>query len=488
MLRPLRTGAGRRRARLMAIVALALINVLSLGAGAALAGMLPARLAQWKIPLVAGHRVVQPGALLAGPGGSPAVPTTAGLAARLSGLLGRPVLGPHVTAVVADQSTGKVLYSRDGGSPAAPASTTKLATAVAALAILGPAARLRTSVVQGGTASRIVLVGGGDPTLAAGRPPAGDYPQPATLQALAAATARSLRARHRHSVALGYDTSLYHGPGLAPGWTESYVTTGNVTDISALEVDQGRLLPDGRPQDADVPGNQRPRSQTPAADAARAFARYLTADGIRVTGPPRPATAEHNTTRLAVVASPPLAAIVAQMLTESNNVIAENLARQVAIATGRPATFGGAAAAVTSVARRLGAGAGIHLVDGSGLSPGDRIPAATLVRLIGLAASPRHPGLRAVITGLPVAGFSGTLSAGQSVFGDLATAARGVVRAKTGNLNTVLSLAGLADDRDGTVLAFAFMADRVPPAAGDLQRAAGTFGKLAEAVAGCGCR
>jgi D-alanyl-D-alanine carboxypeptidase/D-alanyl-D-alanine-endopeptidase (penicillin-binding protein 4) len=484
---PLRVGTGRRRARLMAIVALALINVLSLGAAAALAGMLPARLAQWKIPVVAARRVVQPGSLLAGTGRGAAAPTAAGLAARLSGLLGRSALGSHVTAVVAEQSTGKVLYSRDGGSPSAPASTTKLATAVAALDTLGPAARFRTTVVPGSTATRIVLVGGGDPTLAAGRPPASDYPQPATLQKLAAATARSLRARHRHSVAIGYDTSLYRGPGLAPGWPQSYVSTGNVTDITALEVDQGRLLPDGLPQDADVPGNLRPRSQTPAADAARAFARFLRADGIKVAGPLRPATAGHGARQLAAVASPPLTAIVAQMLTESNNVIAENLARHVAIDTGRPATFSGAAAAVTSVDRRLGAGAGIHLVDGSGLSPRDRIPAATLVRLVELAASPRHPDLRAVITGLPVAGFSGTLSTGQSVFGDPGAAARGVVRAKTGNLSTVASLAGLADDHAGTVLAFAFMADRVP-SAGDLLRAAGTIDKLAEALAGCGCR
>jgi serine-type D-Ala-D-Ala carboxypeptidase/endopeptidase (penicillin-binding protein 4) len=485
MLTPFRVGAGRRRARLGAIVALALINVLILGAGAALAGMLPARLAQWKIPLVAGRRVVQPGALLAGPGGG-ATPTTAGLAARLSGLLGSSALGSHVTAVVASQRTGKVLYSRDGGSPSAPASTAKLATAVTALATLGPATRFRTRVVQAG-GNRIILVGGGDPTLAAGRPPAADYPQPATLRALAADTVRSLRARHRHSVSLGYDTSLYRGPGLAPGWPESYVTTGNVTDITALEVDQGRLSRNGQPQDADVPGNLRPRSQDPAGDAARAFARYLSGDGIKVAGPPRPATAGHAARQLAAVASPSLTAIVAQMLTESNNVIAENLARHLAIATGRPATFSGAAAAVTGVARRLGAGAGIHLVDGSGLSPRDRIPAATLVRLIGLAASPRHPELRAVITGLPVAGFSGTLSAGQSVFGNPGAAARGMVRAKTGNLDTVVSLAGLADDHDGTMLAFAFMADRVP-SAGDLTRAARTVDKLAQALAGCGCR
>jgi D-alanyl-D-alanine carboxypeptidase/D-alanyl-D-alanine-endopeptidase (penicillin-binding protein 4) len=178
--------------------------------------------------------------------------------------------------------------------------------------------------------------------------------------------------------------------------------------------------------------------------------------------------------------------MVAQMLTESNNVIAENLARHVALATGQPATFSGAARAVTKVVSLLGAGAGVHLVDGSGLSPQDRIPAANLVKLVTLAASPDHPGLRPAITGLPVAGFSGTLSGRESVFGDLAAGARGMVRAKTGNLDTVVSLAGLVYDHDGAVLTFAFMADQVPSGA-DLEDAAKVVDQLAETLAGCGC-
>jgi serine-type D-Ala-D-Ala carboxypeptidase/endopeptidase (penicillin-binding protein 4) len=206
-----------------------------------------------------------------------------------------------------------------------------------------------------------------------------------------------------------------------------------------------------------------------------------------VDGPASPAGMPRKAARVAAVSSPPLAAIVEQMLTESNNVIAENLARQVALAKGGPGSFSGAAAAVTSVIRRLGAGAGVHLVDGSGLSPDDRIPAVTLFRLVSLAASAHHPELRAVITGMPVAGFSGTLTRGQSVFGDPAAAARGLLRAKTGNLDTVVSLAGLVDDRDGSVLGFAFMADRLPSVQ-DLRPAAGTVDKLAAALASCGCR
>jgi serine-type D-Ala-D-Ala carboxypeptidase/endopeptidase (penicillin-binding protein 4) len=423
--------------------------------------------------------------MLAGTGDAGPVPTAAGLAAKLSSLLSAGVLGSHVTAVVADLGSGKVLFSQDGSSPSAPASTAKLATAVAALHTLGPGARFTTRVVQSGP-GEITLVGGGDPTLAAGRPPAGEYPEPTCLQALAAATAKALRGRHVSSVRLGYDTSLYSGPALAPGWTQSDVSTGNVTAITSLEVDQGRLLPDGLPEDADDPGNLQPRSLTPAADAVSAFARFLRRDGIHLSGSPRSILAARGASQLAAVTSPPLTAIVAQMLTESNNVIAESLARHVAIATGRPATYSGAAAAVMAVVRGLGAGTGMHMVDGSGLSPEDRIPAATLVRLVSLAASAGQPNLRAAITGLPVAGFSGTLSGSESVFGDLDATARGMVRAKTGNLETVVSLAGLVDDHDGTVLTFAFMADKVPSAR-DLLPAAAAIDNLADALAGCGC-
>src|SRR5258708_19651611 len=95
------------------------------------------------------------------------------------------------------------------------------------------------------------------------------------------------------------------------------------------------------------------------------------------------------------------------MLTESNNVIAENLARQLAIATGRTASFSGAAAAETAVLHRLGVG-GISLVDGSGLSPQDQITPNTLVHLIRLDASPSEPELRPVLTGRPVAGVTAT--------------------------------------------------------------------------------
>jgi D-alanyl-D-alanine carboxypeptidase/D-alanyl-D-alanine-endopeptidase (penicillin-binding protein 4) len=218
--------------------------------------------------------------------------------------------------------------------------------------------------------------------------------------------------------------------------------------------------------------------------ATSSFAALLTADGIRITGPPAAQAAPAGAQVVASVVSPPLSAIVEQMLEESNNVIAENLARHLALAIGEPASFGGAAAAVTRELGQLGITGGIRLVDGSGLSPADLISPDALVRMLELAIT--TPRLRPLLAGLPVAGFSGTLSAGQSVFSGIGGAALGSVRAKTGNLGTVAALAGLVYDKSGRVLVFAFMADAVP-SAGLLQDAAQDIDKAASALAGCGC-
>jgi D-alanyl-D-alanine carboxypeptidase/D-alanyl-D-alanine-endopeptidase (penicillin-binding protein 4) len=470
------------RTRTMAVATLALLNVFALGAGAVVAHMLPPRLAALHIPSTAGGRPITVVPVLAPAGASttsagPAqaavgLPTAGGLSAMLGAALPSADTGPGVGIEVADAQTGRVLYEDNASALATPASTTKLMTAVATLAVLSPDARFTTAVRQ--QKGTIVLVGGGDPTLAVNQYPSSAYPQPATLAALAASAARALRAQGRDSVRLGYDASLYRGPELAPGWTDGDVSTGNVTPIVALEADQGRLTPDGALQDSDDPVNYTARTMDPAGLTAAAFARLLVRDGISVTGTPAPAT---------------VAAIAEQMLLESNNVIAENLARHVAIALGMPATFSGAADAVMTEARRLGVTTPIQLVDGSGLSPDDGIAPETLVRVLELAAS--RPQLRAAVTGLPVAGFAGTLSSGDSDFGGIGGlaggSARGVVRAKTGNLSTVAALAGLAYDRNGRLLIFAIMAPQVP-GAGLLQNAADAIDSAAAGLAGCGCR
>jgi D-alanyl-D-alanine carboxypeptidase/D-alanyl-D-alanine-endopeptidase (penicillin-binding protein 4) len=486
------------------LITLALLNVATLTAGIAVARLLPARLVALRIPVAAARPVVTASPVLPAitdPGR--ATPTASALASLIGANLPPGETGSPIGVAVADAASGKLLYSDNGDRLATPASTTKLTTATAALAVLGPQARFTTSVRQipGG----IVLVGGGDSTLAVRPYPANNYPQPATLAALAASTARALKAAGRTSVRLGYDTSLFQGPLLAPGWTDSLVTTGNVTPIVSLEVDQGRLTASGAPQDSDDPLNYSPRTMNPAGMAADAFATLLGNDGIRISGSPAQTTAAQTTAAkgaptIASVSSPPLADIVEQMLQESNNVIAENLGRQVAIALGLPATFSGAAKGVETELRRLGVTTPISLVDTSGLSPDDGIAPETLVKVleIALGAKPATAKstatstttaaarARAAATGLPIAGFSGTLSPGQSVFGGIGGAARGVVRAKTGNLDTVATLAGYVTDKAGRVLVFALMAPNIPDS-GLLQTTANAIDATAAGLAGCGC-
>ena len=474
-----------RRTRVAVLLTLAMINVLTLVAGLAVVRLLPPRLAALKVPTVAGGPVTAGGTVLTGGTRSGALPTASGLRSALAGPLSAAALGPQVSVLVADPSTGRVLLSEHGSRLSTPASTAKLATAAAALATLGAGARFTTRVVRGATADSIVLVGGGDPTLAVSQFPAQDYPRPATLASLAAATAHTLKAQGRQSVSLSYDTSLYTGPLLAPGWSGSYVSNGDATPIVPLEVDQGRLTTAGRPEDSDDPYNLRARSTDPALMAAESFASLLAADGIGVSGAPVAQTAPAHAAVLASVTSPPLSAVIEQMLQESNNVIAENLARQIALAAGEPASFSGAAQAVMKVLGRLGVSTGISMVDGSGLSPQDAIAPDTLVKIVELAVA--RPALRPLLAGLPVAGFSGTLSGGESVFSGITGPALGSVRAKTGNLSTVTALAGLAFDASGRVLVFALMADQIP-SAGMLEAAAAAIDAAAGALAGCGCR
>jgi D-alanyl-D-alanine carboxypeptidase len=466
-----------RGTRVVTLITLALLNVFTLAAGITVARMLPARLDALKVPVAVTHPPQQAGYVLAGDGARGAVPSQTEVGDALNQTVGTALSGGSLAAMVTDAATGKVLYNGNGAFTATPASTTKVATAVAALDVLGPDARFTTKVVQAG--SGLILVGGGDPSLAVHAYPVSNYPQPATLAELATATAATLRRQGKTSVNLGYDLSLYAGPQYAPGWTSSDITSGNVTPIFPLEVDQGRLTPSGQPEDSDDPTNFTPRTTHPAQMAVAAFAVLLHQDGITVSLATSSTTAPQGATTIASVQSPPVAALVQQMLTESNNVIAENLGRHVAIAMHRPATFAGAAAAVTTALSRLGVSAPVHLVDTSGLSPRDGIAPKALVQTIQVAM--RRAALRAAITGLPVAGFDGTLSPNQSIFGAISGQARGLLRAKTGNLDNVATLAGFVVDKDGRVLVFAIMTGGY--SAADLQSAANGVDAAAEALA-----
>lgn len=396
---------------------------------------------------------------------SMALPSAEGIAQAISPYLGD-LGGRHAIAVSVD---GELVYSQNGDEALIPASTTKLFTAAAALTMLGPDARFTTSVRRGAELDEIVLVGGGDPLLASRT---ADAPRAAaTLEVLADQTAAALRRAGQMGAVLRFDASLFGGPTTAPGWRASYTAAGAavVGRISALTVDGGR----GGKAEARV------RASDPAAVAAAAFADLLEKRGITVTlaGPAGAAPAGQ---RLAETSSPPLTTMIEVMLADSDNDLAEVIARHVALARGEPATFAGAATAILAAIGALGVDIGdVSLYDGSGLSRRNAITPRSLVQILTVAGAAEHPELRPLLTGLPVAGFNGTLDERGSD-----GVAAGVVRAKTGTLDGVNALAGITPDTDGRLLVFAVLADRV----GSPARAVDALDAIAGALAGCGCR
>jgi serine-type D-Ala-D-Ala carboxypeptidase/endopeptidase (penicillin-binding protein 4) len=124
---------------------------------------------------------------------------------------------------------------------------------------------------------------------------------------------------------------------------------------------------------------------------------------------------------------------------------------------------------------------GARLVDASGLGAGSVMPPTLLVDVLRLVTSPDHGELRPIAAGMPIAGLTGTLD-------DRFTqsAARGQVRAKTGSLPGVTSLAGTVQDDDGRQLVFAVMADQTGAVGQDAPRRA--IDAFVSSLAGCGCR
>ncbi len=382
------------------------------------------------------------------PGPSAASGSTLPVAA-LDAVLTSGQLGPDPSALVLDVAGAATLLDRAGGVARTPASVAKLATGAAVLVTLDPLSRLRTRVVRGAVPGEVVLVGAGDTTLTSRRARAGVYPPRAGLVELADATAAAAAAAGLADVTVAVDDSLFTGPATSPDWPAGYVGSGVVSPVSALSVDAGRVSPTSTAREPD-----------PALAAGRELARLLARRGLTVSGEVARATAAPAAEDLASVASPTVGELVELMLTSSDNDLAESLLRLVAVGAGRPGTFADGGAVVVETLRDIGVPTdGLVMLDGSGLARGSSIAPETLARLLVTAADGTRPLLSALISGLPVAGFSGTLSVRFGA-GRAGTAA-GLVRAKTGTLTGVSTLAGVASV-EGRPVVFVVMSDRVP--------------------------
>lgn len=370
------------------------------------------------------------------------------------------------SVVVLDPISGTVLMDVRGERPRIPASTAKLATAAAALDVLGPSTRLVTSVHRDDRT--VYLVGGGDPTLVRARggdPAAGGRPSLATL---AEAVAEDFQTQT--TITVVYDDSAFTGPQLGPGWPSSFPRAGVAAPVSALVVDDGRVRPGATARVGD-----------PARQAGDVFAALLEAEGLKVKKVRRGQLAI-GAREVARVESAMISDIVQRTLTDSENNYAEALAHLVGGRLLQDASFAGGAQATTQTLQALGLDVdGLTLADGSGLSRENRVPARLLADLLAVSVTGADAELVPMASGLAVAGLTGTLA---DRFTTSSTkAGRGFVHAKTGTLTGVSSLAGTVLDAEGRTLVFAMIDDRVRSLTGT--RA--TMDVIASTLATCGC-
>jgi D-alanyl-D-alanine carboxypeptidase/D-alanyl-D-alanine-endopeptidase (penicillin-binding protein 4) len=379
-----------------------------------------------------------------------------------------------IYAQVARADTGEVLFDRSGDEPTRTASTLKILTAAAAVAVLGPDYRIRTSVYAGSAPGSLVLVGRGDATLH--DPSAGGtvYAGAPSIADLAAQTLANYTGPPITSIVLDAN---YWSPAdkWDSSWKRSEQTRGYHSEVTALQVDGDRANPAA--QDS-------PRSTDPIGRAGQAFLNaLLAADTLgEVDGSVTISTgsAVNTSTPLGEVQSAPVRDLIRYMLLVSDNTLAEMLAR----ITSKESSLNGSAASLQQAipSALVGYGVapqGLTIRDGSGLSDLNAVPAATMNSLVRALLSGEHPDLDVVRAGLPVAGQSGTL-AGRFTGGN--AQARGSVTAKTGWIDTSYSLAGYMNAADGTVLVFTFYA----VGEGIQSAARGSLDTLATATWSCG--
>ena len=413
-------------------------------------------------------------------------------------------------AFVVDVASGEVLASANPTRSLVPASLLKVTTTATALAVLGPDFRFETRLAHTGAIEPdgtlrgdLLVVGGGDPSLGAGRPEG--VPDLAALLRRWTDAVRAAGIRRVTGDVIG-EESLDPGAEPSPYWQWNDIGNYYGAGAGALAINENKYelrlrrtpRPGGRPTIAGYepnPGELRWRNELtsgpagsgdrsyifgapgtldrvirgtipagagtftvegslpdPAADAARWLATALARDGVAVEGGARaaqlPELARAATT-LDTYASPPLAELVRLTNFRSVNLYAEALYAALGRAWGvadDPAAIGDR---LEEYWRALGVDvAGWDQVDGSGLGMRNLVTPTQLVAVLRLA---REAGFAET---LPRVGAEGTV---RTVMRGQARAAR--IRAKSGTLRRSRGFCGYATRSDGREVAFAVVAN-----------------------------
>ena len=389
------------------------------------------------------------------------VPTVATSAPVTPPSLREPTLQRDLTALVvhapahncvAVRQDGVDLFASAADEPLQPASLQKLVTAQAALSALGADYTYRTiaiaeaAPVGGVLPNDLYLVGGGDPLLATPEYQALLERQGATgtpLDDLAAELVNDGLVRIEGGV-IAVD-ARYDDAATVASWPGVWARNGVAGTLNAVALNQGYQTPPGITGTAGLLPEPNPALRTAAL-----FDDMLEARAVRIPERPGVAARDRDFTgfvELGVVESAPLSSYLRFMLSESDNTTAELLLKEVGLArAGRGTTADGAVVSLDLLAREAARPILVFPpADGSGISPENELTCAQAVEILEIGGA---DGVLASY--LPVAGETGTI---EHLFVDSTAAGR--VRAKTGSLPGVRSLAGFATGSDGRPLTFA---------------------------------
>jgi D-alanyl-D-alanine carboxypeptidase/D-alanyl-D-alanine-endopeptidase (penicillin-binding protein 4) len=359
---------------------------------------------------------------------------------------------PRLYAYAYDVTTGRTLLNFNGTAQTPSASVLKVLTAAAALVNVPATQRATTSVLSVPSQPGVlVLKGGGDFSLTRTVAPAyTTYTKAARINTLAT-NALSLLPPGIPVTKIILDSTYFEENGYNQAWKLSDRTNGYISPISALQVDAGRI--NGDLTSKKYNGT---RSSEPILDAGRAFRTALgdTAKSATLELAAAPADAAPLTS----LNSMPMSFWLNHALMASDNTETEFIGRHAAIAAGNPSTFAGVTKTVRETLISLGINPkSLIMYDGSGLAQGDRVTAKLITQLMSRVADPESV-LAPMQNYLPLAGVSGTLG---GRFTGRNAVAKGFIRAKSGYIPGLYSLAGVITAKDGTSVSFAAFARSV---------------------------
>lgn len=180
---------------------------------------------------------------------------------------------------------------------------------------------------------------------------------------------------------------------------------------------------------------------------------FLKQRGIQVSGKIRAGKTPDQAELLTSVESKNLSYILSDMNKFSNNFVAEMLTKNLAAAENKnQASLKQGVEAIRSELKKAGLSEKeFEIENPSGFTRNNRLSAHALNKVL-LAMKNNFSMFPTILESLPIAGIDGTLKKRMKE-----TDAQGFVRAKTGYLNGVVSLAGYAGRKDGSILTFSFL-------------------------------